>query len=87
MLVEPDDVADLALELRIGGELERLPEALRDRVLELSLTKPPTQFGATHWSSRSTIRARSTSRAGAPLLRVRRCSFRRSSFNTTTVRT
>src|SRR6059058_1844732 len=29
-----------------------LPEALRDRVLELTLTEPPDQFGATHWSSR-----------------------------------
>jgi len=29
-----------------------LPEALRDRVLELTLTEPPTRFGATHWSSR-----------------------------------
>jgi len=27
-------------------------EALRDRVLELTLTEPPTQYGATHWSSR-----------------------------------
>jgi transposase len=30
----------------------QLPEALRDRVLELTLTEPPDQFGATHWSSR-----------------------------------
>jgi transposase len=29
-----------------------LPEQLRDRVLELTLTEPPTQYGATHWSSR-----------------------------------
>src|ERR671910_203328 len=30
----------------------QLPEALRDRVLQLTLTEPPDQFGATHWSSR-----------------------------------
>src|SRR3954468_14112820 len=29
-----------------------LPEALRYRVLELTLTEPPTRFGATHWSTR-----------------------------------
>src|SRR5829696_3081396 len=34
------------------GKPSPLPEALRDRVLELTLTEPPTQFGATHWSSR-----------------------------------
>jgi transposase len=34
------------------GKPAQLPEALRDRVLELTLTEPPTQFGATHWSSR-----------------------------------
>src|SRR4051794_20141993 len=34
------------------GKPAQLPEALRDRVLELTLTKPPDQFGATHWSSR-----------------------------------
>src|ERR671916_1611992 len=34
------------------GSPSPLPEALRDRVLELTLTAPPTQFGATHWSSR-----------------------------------
>src|SRR4051794_18608947 len=34
------------------GKPAQLPEALRDRVLELTLTKPPTRFGATHWSSR-----------------------------------
>src|SRR3954454_24361805 len=28
----------------------QLPEALRDRVLELTLTEPPDRFGATHWS-------------------------------------
>src|SRR3982751_5969418 len=34
------------------GKPSPLPETLRDRVLELTLTEPPTQFGATHWSSR-----------------------------------
>ena len=34
------------------GKPAQLPEALRDRVLELTLTEPPFQFGATHWSSR-----------------------------------
>src|SRR3954471_21380844 len=34
------------------GTPSPLPEALRDRVLELTLTTPPTAFGATHWSSR-----------------------------------
>src|SRR5918994_6615559 len=34
------------------GKPSPLPEALRDWVLELTLTAPPAQFGATHWSSR-----------------------------------
>src|SRR3954471_18828513 len=34
------------------GKPSPLPEGLRDRVLELTLTEPPTRFGATHWSSR-----------------------------------
>jgi transposase len=34
------------------GSPSPLPEKLRDRVLELTLTQPPTQYGATHWSSR-----------------------------------
>ena len=34
------------------GSPSVLPEALRDRVLELTLTEPPTAYGATHWSSR-----------------------------------
>src|SRR3954471_16366381 len=34
------------------GKPSPLPEALRDRVLELTLTEPPTVLGATHWSSR-----------------------------------
>src|SRR4051794_41940159 len=35
-----------------SGKPSPLPEALRDRVLELTLTEPPTSLGATHWSSR-----------------------------------
>src|ERR687890_815696 len=34
------------------GKPAQLPEELRDRVLELTLTEPPTSFGASHWSSR-----------------------------------
>src|SRR5918992_1545816 len=34
------------------GKPAQLPESLRDRVLELTLTAPPTAFGVTHWSSR-----------------------------------
>src|SRR3954447_26319774 len=34
------------------GKPAQLPEALRDRVLELTLTEPPTAVGASHWSSR-----------------------------------
>src|ERR671938_1659711 len=34
------------------GSPSPLPEALRDRVLELTLTEPPSQLGATHWSCR-----------------------------------
>ena len=30
------------------GQPSPLPESLRDRVLELTLTEPPTRFGATH---------------------------------------
>src|SRR3954470_19644731 len=33
------------------GKPAQLPEALRDRVLELTLTEPPTSLGATHWYS------------------------------------
>jgi transposase len=29
-----------------------LPDAVRDRVLQLTLTEPPTAYGVTHWSSR-----------------------------------
>src|SRR3954467_3200768 len=35
-----------------SGKPSPLPEALRDRVLTLTLTQPPTALGATHWSSR-----------------------------------
>src|SRR5215208_8274560 len=34
------------------GKPSPLPEALRDRVLQLTLTEPPTALGASHWSSR-----------------------------------
>jgi transposase len=34
------------------GKPSPLPERLRDRVLELTLTEPPVQYAATHWSSR-----------------------------------
>jgi transposase len=34
------------------GSPSPLPEALRDRVLQLTLTEPPTAYGAPHWSSR-----------------------------------
>jgi transposase len=46
-----DGLAGLA-DLPRPGSPSPLPEALRDRVLELTLTEPPTRFGATHWSSR-----------------------------------
>src|SRR5437764_1150408 len=39
------------------GKPSPLPEELRDRVLELTLTEPPTAFGATHWSSRLLVAA------------------------------
>src|SRR3954453_23631277 len=35
-----------------SGTPSPLPEALRDRVLQLTLTEPPTALGASHWSSR-----------------------------------
>src|SRR3954462_8095357 len=35
-----------------SGKPSPLPEGLRDRVLELTLTEPPDQLGATRWSSR-----------------------------------
>src|SRR3712207_3058288 len=47
------------------GSPSPLPEALRDRVLELTLTEPPTQYGATHWSSR--LLAAALAAEGTPL--------------------
>jgi transposase len=46
-----DGLAGLA-DLPRPGKPAQLPQALRDRVLELTLTEPPGRFGATHWSSR-----------------------------------
>src|SRR3954470_3843740 len=40
------------VDLPRSGKPSPLPEALRDRVLERTLTQPPTALGATHWSSR-----------------------------------
>src|ERR671920_1629952 len=50
------------------GSPSPLPEALRDRVLELTLTQPPTQFGATHWSSR--LLAAALAAEGSPISHV-----------------
>ena len=50
------------------GKPSPLPEALRDRVLELTLTEPPTRFGATHWSSR--LLATALTAEGTPLWHV-----------------
>src|SRR3954453_2461949 len=50
------------------GKPSPLPEALRDRVLELTLTTPPTQFGATHWSSR--LLAAALAAEGTPISHV-----------------
>src|SRR3954463_4251794 len=47
------------------GSPSPLPDALRDRVLELTLTEPPTQYGATHWSSR--LLAAALAAEGTPL--------------------
>jgi transposase len=47
------------------GKPAQLPEQLRDRVLELTLTEPPDQFGATHWSSR--LLATALAREGTPI--------------------
>src|SRR5919112_780695 len=47
------------------GKPAQLPEALRNRVLELPLTEPPVQFGATHWSSR--LLAAALAGEGTPL--------------------
>jgi transposase len=48
-----------------AGSPSPLPEALRDRVLELTLTEPPTRFGATHWSSR--LLATALAEEGTPI--------------------
>jgi transposase len=50
------------------GKPSPLPEALRDRVLELTLTEPPTQSGATHWSSR--LLAAALAAEGTPISHV-----------------
>ena len=50
------------------GKPSPLPEALRDRVLELTLTEPPTRFGATHWSSR--LLAAALAAKGTPISHV-----------------
>jgi len=48
-----------------SGKPSPLPEALRDRVLELTLTEPPTRFGATHWSTR--LLATALAEEGTPI--------------------
>src|SRR3954464_3032004 len=48
-----------------SGKPSPLPEGLRDRVLTLTLTEPPTAFGATHWSSR--LLATALAGEGAPI--------------------
>src|ERR671920_751810 len=50
------------------GKPAQLPEELRDRVLELTLTEPPTRFGATHWSSR--LLAAALAAEGTPISHV-----------------
>jgi transposase len=50
------------------GKPSSLPEALRDRVLKLTLTAPPTQYGATHWSSR--LLAAALAAEGTPISHV-----------------
>ena len=55
------------------GKPAQLPESLRDRVLELTLTEPPTRFGATHWSSRllaTALAGEGTPISHAPLARI-----------------
>src|SRR3954462_14399777 len=47
------------------GKPSPLPEALRDRVLQRTLTEPPTALGATHWSSR--LLAAALAAEGAPI--------------------
>src|SRR5918997_4133345 len=50
------------------GKPSTLPESLRDRVLELTLTEPPTAVGATHWSSR--LLAAALAGEGTPISHV-----------------
>src|SRR4051812_27346640 len=50
------------------GKPSPLPETLRDRVLELTLTAPPIQYGATHWSSR--LLAAALAAEGTPISHV-----------------
>src|ERR671917_37995 len=50
------------------GKPSPLPESLRDRVLELTLTEPPTALGATHWSSR--LLAAALAGEGTPISHV-----------------
>src|SRR3954471_10752748 len=55
------------------GKPSPLPEALRDRVLTLTLTEPPTALGATHWSSRllaDALGAEGTSISHATIARI-----------------
>src|SRR3954454_2463248 len=47
------------------GKPSRLPEGLRDRVLQRTLPEPPTALGATHW------RARSATSSGCTCIRRR----------------
>ncbi len=50
------------------GKPSSLPETLRDRVLQLTLTEPPTRFGATYWSSR--LLATALAAEGTPIPHV-----------------
>src|SRR3954452_9725685 len=49
-----------------SGKPSPLPEGLRDRMLQRTLTEPPTALGATHW------RARSATSSGCTCIRRRR---------------
>src|SRR6059058_5558381 len=35
-----------------SGAPPRIPQAVRDEILTITLTQPPTELGITHWSSR-----------------------------------
>src|SRR3954463_12027372 len=55
------------------GKPSPLSEALRDRVLQRTLTEPPTALGATHWSSRllaDALAAEGTPISHAPIARI-----------------